>query len=482
MQSHLISISAIAAALLAGCSENSPPGPETPPPPPEVHGANSDERHALAELDQAIDGEIVYAKFLGEGRTNIEKIRIGEWEPVPLITDGQYPRWSPDGQQIAFFKAKPDGNQSTFWLPGELWVMDSDGKNLRLLTTEIAAGELGLLCPLDFHPNGDEIVFLNADYHLKAISLKTGAVRRLGTGDYYTGEPQLSNDGRYLVTRGDSRGSGGDFERPVILVDLVAGKEEPYSFGCCSTISPDGGWLTTNSPNHREMYFWSRQLDQQAAFFAKKSLKPHGLWDNWHWSNHPRYLAVKSDGKPANGKPDDAFVLDIATRKSTRVTFDRDIDYPDLFVASPAGQGDLSAEEIGTHPADARALLRQLVDAKERSKNGITTVVARCKLRRKTPVPAPSDIPYKHYLVQYEWQIVEMVEGQWFAGKFVGVHQAIYDRQPDPEIAGWEKDDIVTLTLQSWDDRPDLHNLGIGDLDDESPNDLPIYVEADAGA
>ncbi len=475
----------LATFALTSCGD----GPERPDTPavereiPEVAGASEAELQRLAALGELLGGTLVYAKLNPGDHWEIRTRSIGgagnDWTARTIIATGRHPRWSPDGNRVAFFRAAepPAGADPAFWMPGALWVADADGGGERMVTASAAAAEFGGTCPHDFHPDGGHLIFVTAGGELRIVALDGSGERPFfaDAAPHYLGEPQLDLAGALLGIRGTSAAVGGAYERPVLLCDVAAEAESAFASGCCPAVSPDGAWATANSPHHRQMYVWSTDLDHEAVLEARALIEPQGLWDNWHWSNHPRFLAVKSDGKPHNGKPDDAFVLDVAEGTATRVTFDADIDYPDLFVASGPAHESVAPAVLGWRPADARANMERLAAAKRAAADGVATVIARAELVARPTVPDPAVLPYKDYYAEFEWQLLEVVEGAWFAWRFLAVHQVVKDRKLVPPAVAPQPGDRATLVLQPWEDRPDLHNLGLLLLDDPSAFDLPIY-------
>src|SRR6516225_1992566 len=69
-----------------------------------------------------------------DGKLNIHTANADGTDNKVLIPNKAFeeaPRWSPDGKQIAFVSTR-DGNQ-------EIYVADAEGKNIKRLTSEVAA-------------------------------------------------------------------------------------------------------------------------------------------------------------------------------------------------------------------------------------------------------------------------------------------------------------------------------------------------------
>ena len=67
-------------------------------------------------------------------------------------SDDQYPKWSPDGKQIAFVSNRDGGKETA------IYVMDTSGNNLRRLTND---AELIWITSPNWSPDGKQIVFVS---------------------------------------------------------------------------------------------------------------------------------------------------------------------------------------------------------------------------------------------------------------------------------------------------------------------------------
>jgi Tol biopolymer transport system component len=79
-----------------------------------------------------------------------ELSKFAQWNER-LITDGQFPSWSPDMKQIAFFRFS--GAESS-----SLYIMNADGSNIRLLRNTFM-----VTAPASWSPDGTQLAFSTSD-------------------------------------------------------------------------------------------------------------------------------------------------------------------------------------------------------------------------------------------------------------------------------------------------------------------------------
>jgi len=273
----------------------------------------------LDELASEIEGAIVYSR-----NRHIYIVVIGDWKPIDLGR-GEYARWSPDGEKIAVYDRR------------KIYVMDMDGRNRKLVTDEAWQGKG---CPIEFHTNGREIIFIRRNKRgLWAADISDGKMRRLADLRDYApdklGEPGISADGTRIAYRLDSK---------LRAMDLVRKSDREYARGCASGISPDGRWLMNNNGNHRSMDI--RSWDGKSKKTLQASIcQPDGEWDNHHWSNHNDYICAEGDGETEDG-----YVIKVSDKRGTRVTRVGNVVYPDLYVADTK----YKAQDIRHETSDMR--------------------------------------------------------------------------------------------------------------------------------
>ena len=160
----------------------------------------SDERPEAASFDPTGD-RVVYASRI-QGREVLRIRAISGGGPQTLETgpsDAAFPKWSPDGTQIAFLSR--EGNR---W---RLSVVPTAGGGVRRLT---AAMDLrGVYGPVDWSPDGRRIAFHAStapfESDILTVDLQTHAVTPVTQDSWFDEAPSWTPDGRgllFMSTRG----------------------------------------------------------------------------------------------------------------------------------------------------------------------------------------------------------------------------------------------------------------------------------------
>lgn len=181
--------------------------------------------------------------------THIWQVPVGGGAPVQL-TNGpsgeSEPRWSPDGQWIAFIARRGDSPQ--------VHIMRSDGQEATAVTQRPTSAphpdtSSGRLSSLSWSPDGSSLFFLalepesaaeesreraaddayafDENYkqrHLWRMSVKDRAEERITSGDFSVLEYQLSRDGRKIVFHRAPTPLNGDVDKGEVWVMDADGK------------------------------------------------------------------------------------------------------------------------------------------------------------------------------------------------------------------------------------------------------------------
>jgi TolB protein len=140
------------------------------------------------------------------------------------------------------FSMRPPGSQTK-----DLWVVDSDGENLR----RVSQHDLAILSP-SWHPDGERVVFLSlslgGDAGIYELDVRSGYERRipsLGEGQANT-PTYLPQGDRVAITLDRGRGSrivSYDLTRGCCVTSLTDSRAQDLS----PSFSPDGRWMAFTS-------------------------------------------------------------------------------------------------------------------------------------------------------------------------------------------------------------------------------------------
>jgi Tol biopolymer transport system component len=213
-----------------------------------------------------------------------------------LTARGRYPRWSPDGEYVAFLRDR------------EVMRMRGDGSGVELLARAENPGAL------NYHPGGREILFTDGK-EVKSFSLDSGRVKSLLRGRKFM-EIDISPAGDRLIATVKDAGFR------IMAFDLSAGTERSLTSGCSASLSPDGSLFTRLDRSHTrlDLRTWSSGTVRSVIE------SPRGLkFDNQFWSNHPDWVASRSEGDKGN-----IYAHQVSTGRAVRITSSGGADRPDL--------------------------------------------------------------------------------------------------------------------------------------------------------
>ena len=116
--------------------------------------------------------------------------------------------------------------------------------------------------------------------------------------------------------------------------------------------------------------------------------------------------------------------------------------------------------------------------AKMASRSEVAVVTVRARLRARSRAPTLDEIsPYREGLVVYEYDVLEVLEGELAARRIRVVHWAVLDGRVLP-LTRAAIDDVVVLTLEPFSDNPQLASLYRAETL-EAGADMPLLYAPD---
>lgn len=204
-------------------------------------------------------------------------------------TSAALPAISPDGSTVAFTRVNSNGDQ-------QIWLIDSDGSNLRPL---LPNGQFGR-AP-EWSPDGKQIVFETAtpgnemrQNDLGIADVKTGELRLIVATTSWEGGPTWSPDGSQIAFHARSKGTN-CMQIYVVNVD-TADIEQLTNLGDvqCRPQS-DGDFWPDWSPDGRYLAFGHKLNDLERLAMLDTESKEMEILDTGKLpAGHPRWSA---DGK-----------------------------------------------------------------------------------------------------------------------------------------------------------------------------------------
>lgn len=285
-------------------------------------------------LDLSPDGRTIVFDLLGDLYT----LSISGGKATRITSgsgfDGQ-PRFSPDGRSIVFVSDRSGSEQ--------LYLVDPDGKNLKVLTR--GAGP-GYISP-DWTPDGQYIVASRSNdlwlYHRQGgnglrLTGQTPPAAGGGPGGGGGGPSNfmgasVSPDGRFIYS-GARTGAAGYNQMmgttQVVMYDRETGRVVPRSMnlgtGFRPAVSPDGKWLAYGSRRMATTGLKLRELasgDEKwlATDIQRDDIESRGSRDllpGYSWTPDSRGIVLAHHGRIWN--------VDVATGKQAQIPFSADVD------------------------------------------------------------------------------------------------------------------------------------------------------------
>jgi imidazolonepropionase-like amidohydrolase/Tol biopolymer transport system component len=271
-------------------------------------------------VDVSPDGKTLVFDLLGDLYT----LPIGGGEARALthsVAWEMQPRWSPDGQRIAFVSDAGGGEN--------VWLMQADGSGAKALTRE----DYRLLNNPVWHPSGNYI--LARKHYSGTRSMGSGEIwlyhldggkgvqlNEKPTWQKDLGEPAISPDARHLYYSMDAT-PGRVFEYnkdshkgifQVMRQDLQDGHSEPFVQGAGGAIrptpSPDGRWLAfvrrtraLDVPQQSMLFLKDLRSGEEKPVWGplerdlQEAWSIHGVYPGFAWTPDAKAIVIWARGK-----------------------------------------------------------------------------------------------------------------------------------------------------------------------------------------
>ena len=266
-----------------------------------IQAPQSHLKKELKRLGNRIEGKVVFHRTpKGEDKPHeIAVLQVGSTKAKTIIIDGMKPRWSPDGEYIAFLR----GN--------DIMHARSDGKKVEKLTT----ANVGFA--LAYHPDGKHVVYTDHK-EAKSVNIETKEVKVLLKHDEFK-EIDISKDGNMLIATQKKFGG-----YSVRAYNLSSGDGWVIGNGCSTSFSPDFTKTINNLHGHKELAI--RDVKSK-EILQKISAPTDQRFDNQTWSNHPDWIVSVNEGRF-----NEIFVHYLPDNTNYQITRLGNTDYPNLFL------------------------------------------------------------------------------------------------------------------------------------------------------
>jgi dipeptidyl aminopeptidase/acylaminoacyl peptidase len=239
---------------------------------------------------------------------------------IALLTDGKSrntgPRWSYQGDRIAYGSTKRAGNDVDIWV-----VKVNDPASARM----VAQLEGGGWEVSDWSPDGNQLLVLNlvsaSETYVWLLDVDSGRKELLtpkaGSETVYHGHPRFAKDGKgvYMTSDADS-----EFQR-LVYMDLASHKvtvlNPDLKWGVEEVdLSKDGRWIAfvSNEDGISVLHVLDRKSNHEVAV----PKLPVGVISGLRWRNNSREVAFSLS---TASQPFDVYSVDVASGKVERWTF-----------------------------------------------------------------------------------------------------------------------------------------------------------------
>ena len=170
----------------------------------------------IEERDQISTGKKIAFTRKGSSGSILVYVMNEDGSEPEEVARGWNPSWSPDGKKIMFSYYDPHLIMGVN--PIEIFVMDADGKELRIFTTQISTGYFSSADNACWSAEGSRIVFERNDKGRADIFVvnSDGKNRqRLTAAPAWNGNPSWSPDGKNVAFQTNRDGNSEIYVIPV---------------------------------------------------------------------------------------------------------------------------------------------------------------------------------------------------------------------------------------------------------------------------
>jgi TolB protein len=270
--------------------------------------------NAISPFPGGLAGTLAFQSDIGtssnpHGRNKVYTIDLASGRITTLTPEGDWndeqPRWSPDGNRIAFTSNRAGSYN--------LYVMDGDGRNVTRLTNHGGNDRDPV-----WLPGGDSLVFSSdrdrgaGRSDLYRLWLADGSVERLTV--FFPGNAIMANvspDGNWVAFAAMTFPAEWGWTYQVHVLELATRMTWPFDvsgFGCWPNWSPDG-----QSIAHVSLASEPSSIQVISSFGTDPQPLP-GESGRWHyypdWSPDNRLLAVSTSPEHHQGENWDLAIID----------------------------------------------------------------------------------------------------------------------------------------------------------------------------
>ena len=253
-------------------------------------------KFAFGEFKE-VDGILFNMTFCGT-----EDHSITDPYRVQLIEGAEFPRWSPDGEFIAFLKRTDLG--SRYWRANELWIMDRKGERARKFYTGrfynpyVSWSLDSRLLAFEIDENGERYIY--------TVDWKFGRIKQLARGDGPAFSPTSNrlvfrrrdfsqSGGLDVVYRINSDGSGSS----AIARVPIERRQRSYTYLSAPSWAPDGTRVAFGVNNSKYIGIRIQDIEGQ---HLKQIQTQHQQVHQLNWSADGTQLAYVLSGSNRPGQ------------------------------------------------------------------------------------------------------------------------------------------------------------------------------------